>query len=65
MQKNGLIRRLKLIPNLMTSQTGQHIIIVIRICPNISRSKGNQAMKSDQLIENNVRNVVELYSGMQ
>ena len=49
----------------MTSQTGQHIIIVIHICPNISRSKGNQAMKSGQLIENNVRNIVELYSGMQ
>ena len=32
----------------MTSQAGQQII-TIHILPNISRSKGNQAMKSGQL----------------
>ena len=39
----------------MTSQTGQQIII-IQILPNISRSKGNQAMKFIQLIKYSVRN---------
>ena len=34
----------------MTSQRGEQTI-VIHILPNISRSKGNQAMKFDQLIE--------------
>ena len=47
----------------MTSQTGQQII-QINILPNISRSKDNQTMKSGQLIEYNMRNVVleKLYS---
>ena len=34
----------------MTSQTGEQIITV-HILPNIPRSKDNQAMKFDQLIE--------------
>ena len=38
----------------MKSQPGQKTI-AIHILPNISRSKGNQAMKLGQLIENNKR----------
>ena len=40
----------------MTSQPGQQRI-VIHILPNISKSKGNQTMKFDQLIECNMRNI--------
>ena len=40
----------------MTSQPGQQTI-AIHILPNISRIKGNQAMKLGQLIEYNLRNV--------
>ena len=40
----------------MTSKTGKQII-TIRVSPNISRSKGNQAMKLAQLIEYNMRNI--------
>ena len=40
----------------MTSQPGQQTI-AIHILPDISRSKGNQAMKSGQLIECNMRNI--------
>ena len=40
----------------MTSQPGEQTI-AIRILPNISRSKGNQAMKFGQLIEYNMRNI--------
>ena len=32
-------------------------IIAIGILPNISRSKGNQAMKFGKLIEQNIRNI--------
>ena len=39
----------------MTSQPGTPKI-AIHILPNISRSKGNQAMKFGPLIENNTRN---------
>ena len=38
----------------MKSQPGQKTI-TIHILPNISRSKGNQAIKLGQLIENNKR----------
>ena len=38
------------------SQAGQQII-TSHILPNISRSKGNQAMTFDWLIEYNVRNI--------
>ena len=54
-QKNGLIRKLT-ISRFMTSQTGQQIIL-IPILPNISRNKGDQAMKFGQLIECNMRNI--------
>ena len=40
----------------MTSQTGKQIIITHTLS-NISRSKGNQAMKFDQLIKYSVRNI--------
>ena len=40
----------------MTSQPGKQTI-AIHILPNISRSKGNQAMKTGQLIEYNMRNI--------
>ena len=40
----------------MTSQTGKKIIRIL-ILPNISRSKGNQAMKFGQFIEYYGKNV--------
>ena len=40
----------------MMSQPGLQTI-ALDILPNISRSKGNQAMKSCQLIEYNMRNI--------
>ena len=40
----------------MTSQPAQQTI-AIHILPNISRSKGNQAMKFGQTIEDNKRNI--------
>ena len=56
MLKNGLIRKLWLISKLMLSQKGQQII-TIQILPNISSSKGNQAIKLGQLIKHNIRNI--------
>ena len=41
----------------MTSQPCYQTII-IHILPNISRNKGNQAMKFGQLIEYNMRNII-------
>ena len=40
----------------MTSQPGKQAIAT-HIFTNISRSKGNQAMKFGQLIEHNIRNI--------
>ena len=40
----------------MTSQPGQQTIAIYTL-PNISRSKGNQAMIFRQLIEYNMRNI--------
>ena len=56
MFKNGLIRKVKLVSNFMTSQPGKQTI-TIHILPNISRSKGNQTIKFGQLIEYNMRNI--------
>ena len=56
MEQNGLIRKIRLISNFMTSKPGQQTI-VIHILPNISRSKGNQTIKLDQLIECNMRHI--------
>ena len=46
----------KLVLNFMTSQTGKQII-TIYIVPNISRSKGNQTIKFDHLLEHDMRNI--------
>ena len=54
MYKNGLIRKIKLISKVMTSQP-DYQTIAIQILPNISRSKGNQIMKLGQLVEYNMR----------
>ena len=50
------IRKLNVISNFMTSHTGEQVII-IHILPNISRSKGNQAIKFSHLIAYKVRNI--------
>ena len=47
---------IKLISKCMTSQPGSQTI-TIHISINISRSKGNQTMKFDQLIKNNLKNI--------
>ena len=46
----------KAISKFMMPQTGKQII-TIHILPNISRSKGNQAMEFYQLIEYNITNI--------
>ena len=56
MQQNGLIIKIKLISNFMTSQPGQQTILIHILC-NILRSKSNQTMKFGQLIEGNTRNI--------
>ena len=50
MQQNGLMRKVSLISNFMTSQPSLQIT-VIHILPNILRSKDNQTMKFGQLIK--------------
>ena len=55
MQENDLIRKLRLISKFMTSQAGKQMIATYTL-PNISRNKGNQSMKFDQIIEYNMRN---------
>ena len=50
-----MIRKMKFILKLMASQAGKQTI-AIHILPNISRIKGNQEMKFDQLIEYNMKN---------
>ena len=56
MEKNGLIRRIRLISELMTSQPGKQII-AMHILPNISRSESNQTMRFGHLIDYNMRNI--------
>ena len=56
MQKNNLIRKLRLTSEAMTPQTGQELI-TIHIVSNISRSKGKQATKFCQLRKYNVTNI--------
>ena len=56
MYKSGLIRNKRLISKLMMSQPGKQTI-AIHILLNISRSKGNQAMKFGQLIEYSMSNI--------
>ena len=55
-EANGLLRTVRLISNFTTSQPGQQTI-VIHILSNISKNKGNQAMKFGQLIECNTRKI--------
>ena len=57
MQKNDLIRKIRLILKFMTSQPGQQTI-AIHVLTNISKSKDNQAMKFGQLIEYNMKNII-------
>ena len=54
-QKNGLIRKPRLILKFMMSQAG-HKVITIHILPIISRSKINQTMKLGQLTGHNMKN---------
>ena len=54
--KMAKIRKVRLTSKFMTSQPGLQTI-AIHISPNISQSKGNQAMKFGQLIEYNKRNI--------
>ena len=66
-KQNGLIRKIRLMPNFMTSQPGQQTIVTHTLS-NISRSKGNQTMKFGQLIEYIIRNIIleksyTLYAG--
>ena len=56
MLKNDLIRKVRLIFKLMTSQSG-YKKIAIQILSNISRTKGRQAIKFRQSIEKNTRNI--------
>ena len=51
-----MIRKITLVSKIVTSQPGKQTITIYAL-PNISRSKGNQAMKFGQLIEYNMRNI--------
>ena len=51
-----MIREIRLTSKFMTSQPGLQAIAV-HILPNISQSKGNQAIKFGQLIAYNKRNI--------
>ena len=48
-KKNSFVTKIKLISKFIMSQPGKQTI-AIDILPNMSRSKGNQTMKFDQLI---------------
>ena len=52
-QTDGLIRKIRLISKFLTLQPGKQRV-AIHILPNISRGKGNQAVKFGQLIECNM-----------
>ena len=56
MYESGLIRKVRLIPKFMTSSTGKQTI-TMHILPNISRSKGNRAMKFDKLVEYDMKDI--------
>ena len=56
MQKNGLIRKIRLSSKLLTSQPDSQTIAIHGLT-NISRSKGNSAIKLCQLIEYNIRGI--------
>ena len=54
MQKNVLIKKIRLISKSVVSQPRKQTV-AIHILPNVSRSKDNQIMKLGQLIEYNMR----------
>ena len=54
--KNGLIKKIRLTAEFMTSQPVLQTI-AIHVLSNISQSKGNQTMKFGQLMEHNKRNI--------
>ena len=54
--KNNSIRKIKLISK-STRPEPDKKTIATDLFPNMSRSKGNQAVKFDQLIEYNIRNI--------
>ena len=56
MYQNGLIKKLRLVSNFMTSQPGKQTI-PIHMLLNISRSKGNQKMKFGHLIECSIKSI--------
>ena len=56
MYKNGLIREIRLISKLITSQSGQQTDEK-HMLSNISRNKGSQTMKFGQLIAYNIKNI--------
>ena len=56
MQKSDLIRKIRLISKLLTSQPGKQTI-AIQILTNILRSKGNQRRKLGQLMEYRTTNI--------
>ena len=56
MHQNGLIKKIRLISNFMTSQPGQQKS-VIHILLNISRRKYNQTIKFGHLMECNMRSI--------
>ena len=53
MEKNDLIKKIRLISKFMTSQPGKQTI-VIHILPYISKSKDSQTVKFGQLIDYNM-----------
>ena len=55
-RKKDLIRKIRSVSEFITSQPGRPTI-AIHILPNISRSKDNQTMKFDQLVEYNMGNI--------
>ena len=59
MQKNDLIRKIRLILRFMTSQPGQQTV-AIHVLTNISRRQGNQTMKFRYLIEYCMTNIFSL-----
>ena len=52
---NGLIKKIRLISNILTSQSDSQTIATHTL-PNILRSKDNQTIKFGQLIECNMKN---------
>ena len=56
MQKNNLIRKIRLTSNFVTSRSSSQTM-AIQMLINISISKGNQKMKFGELIEFNARNI--------